>query len=255
MESDLKYSRKMVLIPYNENHEKEVADVDTFFESGSEKLLRALDIRMRNVLQNKRINDQKKMFLHNQLMRQYLFIKKEIKKEKGEELRNLIDAVRKPHSLNTLSTRIDKSDIKPLKFSKRSHPLTLLQSAKYDDDDDDDNESDLDLTLKGLKLTRDGSKIQPNVNDDDDEDLLDFSTPTSALPDTSVSRSFLSSPPQTPTKRQSREKKTERPLPYNTRLPYRTRAWMRQHEGKNDDYEHDHDGQKGKGIRAWSYLK
>lgn len=93
-QSNLKHARKMVLVSYEDNYDVETYDSETNIKT-PRRALHELNKQMKNILNKRSVDNRKKLFYHNQLLRKYMFLKNQLKKEK-EDLNKLINVLKNP---------------------------------------------------------------------------------------------------------------------------------------------------------------
>ena len=273
--SELKHARKMVLIPYEENHDSK--NVDNADIKSTKGLLQDLNIRMNKVLNNRSLPAQQKIFLYNQLHRKYMFIKSVLDKEKNEQVNKLIEVIKKPLQKNLSPMSLKRQTIQKIELPNKAqltrlHPLThsMLDTSTIKIDDDDDLDEDLMRSQVMLQSDRDFDNLNDdNDNGNDSENLDNFSTPTatSMHPFPTLDHTVTSVTPSSshsfPTSRLAQRRNAidnVQELAHGRKPYYHTRSQLRkikEEQFDDDDDDDDKKGrrQKGHGIISWSHLK
>lgn len=258
--NNLSHTQKMILVPYDEYREPDGHSDESNITS-HQGILRDLNVRMRNALRDRSLSDQKKIFVYNQLLRKYLFIKDELKKSKKDDLNKLLNVLR-PSSLEAAQTPIIKKKIIS-RIPERSHPLTqsLFRPLKKIEED---NDSDLDEELENVQAP--SSTIEPDRGDYEvhDESMMENTTPPpfygSSTPVQSSAAELLSTPQKTSSLSHSYGRSVRRlreSVKYPTKPYYLTRAQLkniREEVDENDDNTYNIRHKRGQGISTWLHL-
>lgn len=227
--NDLKYARKMVLVPYKEEDQYlETYEDDIKTDKG---MMKNLNMNMKNILNNKSLSDREKLFIHNQLLRKYLFVKEKAEKEKKEDVKKLIEAIRKPPQF---SFNIPKSSKKkPNETDVKTYHEILPSFTPKTKEEKDENSN---------------GAIR-EINEKEKSDEFEYSTPFSTLPVQPLK--------MRPKRRNAIDSRSEM-YPYSIREGLTRKKLMQMSESDEEEEEEEKrkSKQKGEGgILSWSYLK
>lgn len=221
-QSDMKHARKMVLVPYKDDYDIETYDHESKIKTPREAL-HDLNIHMKNILSKRSLPNRKKIFLHNQLLRKYMFLKDQLKKEKEEDVNRLIEVIRKPkHRVNFPSSVINLEE-------EHAEPSAMERELIGDESNthhDRDSGNNLQKIFNKSQTSKD---ISMNIR----------STPKSSHHSKSIKRL-----------------KPKRPYAIDTKHDGNLRYPIRSHPRRiNFEKEDEKKIQKGHGIHSWLFLK
>lgn len=178
--NNLKHARKMVLVPYNDvAASSEVmrttpstaavgaSDISEYYKPKSrDGMLQDLNVHMENILENRALSDQKKIFLHNQMMRKYQFIKDKLENERHDAVDKLVKVLGNSHTKPTVplsaktlysTGRCWSEDHKDFRANLKDIKPGLMDEGGVEEEEDD--------AIRGVEM---------NENIDD---LLNYTTP------------------------------------------------------------------------------